>query len=61
MKSEQLYSLKANNRENASPLTKSERKTYERSSGVYGSFAALGSIDKTLKLLEENKRRSIAY
>lgn len=60
-RTEKLFSLKANNRDNAIPLSKTKRKVFEKSSGVYGNFVALGSIDRNLKLLEDSKNRSIAY
>lgn len=58
-----LYSMKAEKigQQSVSPFTRSKRMIFEKSSGVYGNFSAMGKLDKALKELEERKNHSIAY
>ena len=57
-----LFKIRQNFKDpNPIPLTKSRRKILEKSSGVYGNFPNLKSLDKSLKLLEDNKNQSIVY
>lgn len=42
-------------------FTKSKRKIFDKSSGVYGNFAVLNSLEKELGKFEDRKNRSIIY
>ncbi|CAI2370298.1 unnamed protein product [Moneuplotes crassus] len=43
------------------PFPRSKRKILDKSSGVYGNFAVMDTLDENLALLEKNKNKSIIY